>query len=187
MEIVDSRMLLEEPVEAENEAQKERVRRDKIRECSVSLLRIGIACSVESPSERMNIKDVIIGLMTIKEVFLGVDSRMLFEEPNEAKNDVDQTEKIRQAKVRECLMSLMRIGVACSAESPGERMNVKDAFTGLMTIKEVFLGVESPGERMNIKEVIRGLMKIKEVFLGVGIHGRRKLRMRLTGKGTSRE
>ncbi|KAE9451482.1 hypothetical protein C3L33_16617, partial [Rhododendron williamsianum] len=72
MEIVDLHMLLEEPVEAENDAQKERVRRDKIRECLVSLLRIGIACSAESPSERMNIKDVIIGLMTIKEVFLGV-------------------------------------------------------------------------------------------------------------------
>ncbi|XP_058181802.1 probable LRR receptor-like serine/threonine-protein kinase At3g47570 [Rhododendron vialii] len=72
MEIVDSRMLLEEPTEAENDAQKERVRRDKIRECSVSLVRIGIACSMESPSERMNIKDVIIGLMKIKEVFLGV-------------------------------------------------------------------------------------------------------------------
>ncbi|KAG5512726.1 hypothetical protein RHGRI_038867 [Rhododendron griersonianum] len=72
MEIVDSHMLLEEPTEAENDAQKERVRRDKIRECSVSLVRIGIACSAESPSERMNIKDVIIGLMKIKEVFLGV-------------------------------------------------------------------------------------------------------------------
>ncbi|XP_058181796.1 probable LRR receptor-like serine/threonine-protein kinase At3g47570 isoform X2 [Rhododendron vialii] len=66
MEIVDSRMLLVEPTEVENDAQKERVRRDKIRECSVSLVRIGIACSAESPSERMNIKDVIIGLMKIK-------------------------------------------------------------------------------------------------------------------------
>ncbi|KAI8540086.1 hypothetical protein RHMOL_Rhmol09G0234500 [Rhododendron molle] len=72
MEIVDSRMLLEEPTETENDAQNERVRRAKIRECLVSLMRIGIACSAESPSERMNVKDVIIGLMTIKEVFLGV-------------------------------------------------------------------------------------------------------------------
>ncbi|KAI8540089.1 hypothetical protein RHMOL_Rhmol09G0234800 [Rhododendron molle] len=72
MEIVDSRMLLEETFEAENDAQKERVRLDKIRECSASLVRIGIACSAESPSERINIKDMIIGLMTIKEAFLGV-------------------------------------------------------------------------------------------------------------------
>ncbi|KAF7132136.1 hypothetical protein RHSIM_Rhsim09G0173700 [Rhododendron simsii] len=72
MDIIDPRMLLEETTEGENDSQKERVRQDKIRECSVSLVRIGIACSAESPSERMNIKDVIIGLMTIKEVFLGV-------------------------------------------------------------------------------------------------------------------
>ncbi|KAI8540088.1 hypothetical protein RHMOL_Rhmol09G0234700 [Rhododendron molle] len=72
MEIVDSCMLLEEPTEAKNDAQNERVRRAKIRECLVSLLRIGIACSAESPGERMNVKDVIIRLMTIKEIFLGV-------------------------------------------------------------------------------------------------------------------
>ncbi|KAI8540087.1 hypothetical protein RHMOL_Rhmol09G0234600 [Rhododendron molle] len=72
MEIVDSSMLLEEPTEAENNAQYERVRRSKIRECLVSLIRIGIACSEESPSKRMNFRDVIIGLMTITEVFLGV-------------------------------------------------------------------------------------------------------------------
>ncbi|KAF7133251.1 hypothetical protein RHSIM_Rhsim09G0175900 [Rhododendron simsii] len=72
METVDSRMLLVESTDAENDAQKERFRRDKTRECPVSLVRIGIACSAESPSKRMIIKDVIIGLMEIKEVFLGI-------------------------------------------------------------------------------------------------------------------
>ncbi|XP_058181805.1 probable LRR receptor-like serine/threonine-protein kinase At3g47570 [Rhododendron vialii] len=89
-----------------------------------------------------------------------VDSRMLLEEPTEAENDA-QNERIRQAKIRECLVSLMRIGIACSEESPSKRMNVKDVIIGLMTIKEV--------------------------FLGVGIHGRRQMRMRLTGEGMSRE
>ncbi|XP_058181416.1 putative receptor-like protein kinase At3g47110 [Rhododendron vialii] len=78
----------------------------------------------------------------LPEQVMGIaDSLMLFEEPKEARNDVDQNEKIGQAKVRECLISLMRIGVACSVESPGERMNVRDAVIGLTTIKEVFLGV----------------------------------------------
>ncbi|KAF7133061.1 hypothetical protein RHSIM_Rhsim09G0174700 [Rhododendron simsii] len=81
MEIVDSRMLLVEPTDAENDAQKERFRRDKTRECSVSLVRIGIACSAESPSERMNIKDVIIGLMKIKEVFLGIGDNQALSKP----------------------------------------------------------------------------------------------------------
>ncbi|KAG5533505.1 hypothetical protein RHGRI_027624 [Rhododendron griersonianum] len=89
-----------------------------------------------------------------------VDSRLLLEEPVEAENDA-QNGSVRQAKIRECLISLMRIGVACSADSPGKRMNIKDVVTGLMTIKEV--------------------------FLGVGIHGGRRLRMRLAGEGTSRE
>ncbi|XP_058181414.1 probable LRR receptor-like serine/threonine-protein kinase At3g47570 [Rhododendron vialii] len=89
-----------------------------------------------------------------------VYSRMLLDEPTEAENYA-QNERVRLAKIRECLVSLLRIGIACSAESPGERMNIKD--------------------------VIIGLMKIKEVFLGVGIHGRRQMRMRLTGEGTSQE
>ncbi|XP_058181818.1 probable LRR receptor-like serine/threonine-protein kinase At3g47570 [Rhododendron vialii] len=89
-----------------------------------------------------------------------VDPRMLLEEANEVEKDT-QNERIRQAKIRECLVSLMRIGIACSEESPGKRMNVKDVIIGLMTIKEV--------------------------FLGVGIHGKRQMRMRLTGEGTSLE
>ncbi|KAI8555750.1 hypothetical protein RHMOL_Rhmol05G0199100 [Rhododendron molle] len=86
-----------------------------------------------------------------------VDPRMLLEEPIEVENE-DRNERIRQSKIRECLISLVRSGIACSAESPGKRMNVKDVFIGLM--------------------------KIKEVFLGIGIQGRR---MRLAGEGTSRE
>ncbi|KAF7133239.1 hypothetical protein RHSIM_Rhsim09G0173800 [Rhododendron simsii] len=72
MEIVDPCMLLEEVTEAEKDTQNERIRQAKIKECLVSLMRIGIACSEESPSKRMNVKDMVIGLMTIKEVFLGV-------------------------------------------------------------------------------------------------------------------
>ncbi|KAG5533503.1 hypothetical protein RHGRI_027622 [Rhododendron griersonianum] len=89
-----------------------------------------------------------------------VDPRMLLEEPTEVDNDA-QNERVRRAKIIECLVSLVRIGIACSAEPPGERMNIKDVIIGLMTTKEV--------------------------FLGVGIHGKRQMRMRLTGEGTSRE
>ncbi|KAH7840197.1 hypothetical protein Vadar_014008 [Vaccinium darrowii] len=84
MEIVDSSMLLEEPIGAENES----VKQAKIRESLLSLLRIGIACSSESPGERMNIKDVIVGLLTIKEVFLGVGNhaRLRMQLPVEGKS-----------------------------------------------------------------------------------------------------
>ncbi|KAI8540080.1 hypothetical protein RHMOL_Rhmol09G0233900 [Rhododendron molle] len=215
MEVVDPRMLLEEATEAEKDAQNKRIRQAKIRECLVSLMRIGNACSEESPSKRMNFKDVIIGLMTIKEVFLGVeygmggrtskegdvysygilllemltgkrptheffangqslrefcmfappekvmetvDLRMQLEGPSKVENDA-QNEKVRQAKIRESLISLVRIGIACSAKSPGQRMNIKDVIIGLTTIKEVLLAVD--------------------------IHAGRQLRMGLGGKGTS--
>ncbi|KAF7133151.1 hypothetical protein RHSIM_Rhsim09G0174300 [Rhododendron simsii] len=72
MEIVDSHMPLEEPVEVEMDARNDRVGQDKIQSCLISLVRMGFACSAQPPSERMNFKDVIVGLMTIKEVFTGV-------------------------------------------------------------------------------------------------------------------
>ncbi|KAI8540084.1 hypothetical protein RHMOL_Rhmol09G0234300 [Rhododendron molle] len=87
-----------------------------------------------------------------------VDLRMQLEGPSKVENDA-QNEKVRQAKIRESLISLVRIGIACSAESPGQRMNVKDVIMGLTTIKEVLLGVD--------------------------IHAGRQLRMGLGGKGTS--
>ncbi|CAK9135771.1 unnamed protein product [Ilex paraguariensis] len=55
-----------------------------------------------------------------------VDPRLLLEESNVAVNNTENQE-VREAKQRECLISLVRIGVACSAESPGERMDIKDA------------------------------------------------------------
>ncbi|XP_058181809.1 probable LRR receptor-like serine/threonine-protein kinase At3g47570 [Rhododendron vialii] len=89
-----------------------------------------------------------------------VDLHMQLEEPTKVENDA-QNEKVRQAKIRESLISLVRIGIACSAESPGQRMNVKDVIIGLTTIKEVLVGVD--------------------------IHAGRQLRMRLSGEGTSQE
>ncbi|KAH7841706.1 hypothetical protein Vadar_033236 [Vaccinium darrowii] len=89
-----------------------------------------------------------------------VDSCMPLEEPIGAENDA-QNERVGQAKIRECLLSLVRIGIACSSESPGERMNAKDVIIGLTTIKGV--------------------------FLGLGIHARRQLLMPLAGEGTSGE
>ena len=54
LEIVDPRILLEhEP-------------RNRIKDVEVSVLRIGVACSMESPRDRMQIRDVILQLSKIK-------------------------------------------------------------------------------------------------------------------------
>ncbi|KAJ9159053.1 hypothetical protein P3X46_024584 [Hevea brasiliensis] len=40
-------------------------------ECSISVLEIGVPCSVESPQERMNISDVVAQLSSIRNKFIG--------------------------------------------------------------------------------------------------------------------
>ena len=58
MEIVDSNLVGE-------------LDEDRMYHCLVSIARIGVACSEESASDRMDIKDVVIELNIIKEVYLG--------------------------------------------------------------------------------------------------------------------
>ncbi|KAL7133936.1 hypothetical protein ABFS83_12G173000 [Erythranthe nasuta] len=43
---------------------------DQERECLISIMRIGVACSVESPKERMDISDVVKELQLIKQILL---------------------------------------------------------------------------------------------------------------------
>ncbi|XP_040995308.1 probable LRR receptor-like serine/threonine-protein kinase At3g47570 [Juglans microcarpa x Juglans regia] len=45
-------------------------RRNKSQECLVSIFRIGVACSVEQPEERMNMRDVVAELHLIRKKFL---------------------------------------------------------------------------------------------------------------------
>ncbi|KAA8521708.1 hypothetical protein F0562_012381 [Nyssa sinensis] len=45
--------------------------REKIQKCIVSILEIGLACSVESPRERMDMNDVTRELHHIRDAFLG--------------------------------------------------------------------------------------------------------------------
>ncbi|MED6173599.1 hypothetical protein PIB30_061101 [Stylosanthes scabra] len=72
IEIVDSRLLI--PVDEQDEGRRVITRQqhmeDTIRECLVSFAKIGIACSEESPSQKMGIKDVIMELHAIKHKLL---------------------------------------------------------------------------------------------------------------------
>ncbi|KAK2634190.1 hypothetical protein Ddye_028982, partial [Dipteronia dyeriana] len=54
-------------------------------------------------------------------------------------------------KVSKCLISLVRIGVACSTKTPHKRMG--------------------------ISEIVMELNAIKQAFLGMGIHGQKRARM----------
>ncbi|KAL5799599.1 hypothetical protein ACOSQ4_032483 [Xanthoceras sorbifolium] len=91
------------------------------------------------------------------------DSCLLIPEDNlndqTNRNRNAEIEECMKFKMRECLISLVRIGVACSTEAPSERMG--------------------------LSEVVMELNAIKQVFLGGGIHGERRIRIQLASQGTS--
>ncbi|XP_047324809.1 receptor kinase-like protein Xa21 [Impatiens glandulifera] len=63
MEILDSELLLE----MENESNdRRRPKKEKLHECSKRILRIGLACSMETPKERMDISDALKELQSIQ-------------------------------------------------------------------------------------------------------------------------
>ncbi|KAK9189501.1 hypothetical protein WN943_018099 [Citrus x changshan-huyou] len=58
-----------------------------------------------------------------------------------------EDEPCMKAKIRECLTSLGRIGIASLTETPNERMGVREMVMEMNVIKEVLLGVRINGER----------------------------------------
>ncbi|KAL5711591.1 hypothetical protein ACHQM5_013859 [Ranunculus cassubicifolius] len=64
LQIVDPILLSEEDELYQNE------RRVKIEECLVALIRIGVACSLDSPQERMDMREVTTKLHSIKDSLL---------------------------------------------------------------------------------------------------------------------
>ena len=63
------------------------------------------------------------------------------ENDNKIKAD-EETQMLCQveANVYKCLVSVLEIGLACSVESPKERMNMEEVTKELHLIKSVFLG-----------------------------------------------
>uniref|UniRef100_A0A2N9EL37 Protein kinase domain-containing protein n=1 Tax=Fagus sylvatica TaxID=28930 RepID=A0A2N9EL37_FAGSY len=66
-------------------------------------------------------------------------------EAEEENNHIENLSRMN-ANMHNCLLSVFKVGLACSMESPRERINMED--------------------------VTRELYKIKNAFLGIGIHGR---------------
>ncbi|KAM0933490.1 putative protein kinase RLK-Pelle-LRR-XII-1 family [Dioscorea sansibarensis] len=47
-------------------------------------------------------------------------------------------------KIQECLVSLVRIGLSCSQESPRDRMEMRNVCRELLDIKDLFIGLQIP-------------------------------------------
>jgi serine/threonine protein kinase len=71
LEIVDPELILDE------ENQQEKGSKFRIKECCLSILRIGVSCSAEMQKERMDIKDVIIELNSINMNFFSLKERVI--------------------------------------------------------------------------------------------------------------
>ena len=69
-EIVDQRVLIEREEEASRSGTTVRTRSDKVHECLISVLTIGLKCSEESPTTRMKINNALKDLQKIKNVLL---------------------------------------------------------------------------------------------------------------------
>ncbi|XP_058099929.1 putative receptor-like protein kinase At3g47110 [Magnolia sinica] len=70
MEIADPQILSDD--DAFNNVENNRAMRGRIQECMVSVIRIGVACSTESPRERIEMREVVGEMQVIREIFLGV-------------------------------------------------------------------------------------------------------------------
>ncbi|PIA59349.1 hypothetical protein AQUCO_00400320v1, partial [Aquilegia coerulea] len=68
-----------------------------------------------------------------------VDPCLLFEHENEHDEDTRAEHQNNHTRLFEFLVSIFRIGVACSLESPAERMEVKDVVVNLCTTREAYL------------------------------------------------
>ncbi|XP_058089318.1 putative receptor-like protein kinase At3g47110 [Magnolia sinica] len=69
MEIVDPRLL--EDVQALNNGERQCIARTKMRESLASVAKIGITCSVESPNERMQMREIVKEMHAIRDLYLG--------------------------------------------------------------------------------------------------------------------
>nr|GMD95266.1 probable LRR receptor-like serine/threonine-protein kinase At3g47570 [Ipomoea batatas] len=72
MEIADPKILQErdEQIKIKNKGKSSLWKNDNFQVCFVSVIKIGIACSTESPADRMNIRDVLSELNKSRKSFL---------------------------------------------------------------------------------------------------------------------
>ncbi|XP_043719561.1 probable LRR receptor-like serine/threonine-protein kinase At3g47570 [Telopea speciosissima] len=77
-----------------------------------------------------------------------VDSSLLPMEEYEEKattsvtNIIGSRRRCMKERVQECLNLVIKIGVACSAESPWDRMDINDVVKELLLINDIYLGVD---------------------------------------------
>ncbi|XP_059639134.1 probable LRR receptor-like serine/threonine-protein kinase At3g47570 [Cornus florida] len=78
-----------------------------------------------------------------------VDSLLILEEEDES----EMTKQHNIARTKDCLVSVLRIGVVCSSGLPRERMDITNVLNELHKIREAFLFMYGGGEGKREKEM----------------------------------
>ncbi|XP_024018821.1 probable LRR receptor-like serine/threonine-protein kinase At3g47570 [Morus notabilis] len=68
-----------------------------------------------------------------------LDPRLLEPEDERIKNSLSYNNQIQNQMIRKCLISVIEVGVACSAELPGDRMSIDNAVSELSHIRGMLL------------------------------------------------
>ncbi|XP_038689251.1 probable LRR receptor-like serine/threonine-protein kinase At3g47570 [Tripterygium wilfordii] len=79
--------------------------------------------------------------MALPEHVMGIaDPTVLFGEEDHGAQFENKTQVSNRCEIQECLVSVMRIGLVCSAPSPGNRIAMNAVVNKLNTIKDAFVG-----------------------------------------------
>ncbi|XVF46707.1 hypothetical protein PTKIN_Ptkin03bG0049500 [Pterospermum kingtungense] len=69
------------------------------------------------------------------------------EEEKSSRSRSSRTAQMQETKLKECLISILRVGICCSVESPNNRMDIVDAAKDLHSIRNKFLGTRNQTQK----------------------------------------
>nr|GMD57494.1 probable LRR receptor-like serine/threonine-protein kinase At3g47570 [Ipomoea batatas] len=156
VEIADPKLVQERDEEIQMRKKgKSSEENDKFDVCLVSMLKVGVACSVEFPEYAFGsrpskagdvyslgilILEMLAGKRPTDELFkdgLNLHGYAKFALPDRGMEIVDpKIVQERDDNFQMCLVSMITIGVACSVESPADRMNIHDVVSELNKAKK---------------------------------------------------
>ncbi|KAL7169686.1 hypothetical protein ACSBR2_034671 [Camellia fascicularis] len=79
-------------------------------------------------------------IASLERVMEIVDRKLVSVVDGDEATNINSRKQIGKGKFHECLILILRIGVACSEESPRERMAIVEAIKELRLVKDMLLG-----------------------------------------------
>lgn len=80
-----------------------------------------------------------------------VDPLLLEKEESRGSNATTAEDE----EIRKCLVPIIKLGVACSVELPGERMNISNVVVELCHVRDILNKMRVPKERLSLRQQTR--------------------------------